>query len=123
VSEPAELYTRYKGLALAVGAGLLLDADGPAPHACSDGLGAETLRLAADADALGARTCHQAALALHRLAVTAAVAGTPEHPALIEDVRASHRALRAELWDDVAHHYAPCGAHRARQTDQEHVHV
>jgi hypothetical protein len=123
VSELAGLYSRYKGLALALGAGLILD-DGA-------DLAAETMRLAADAgraretheargDARAARTCHQAALDLHRLATTGA--GTPGHAALIEQVRASHKALRALLWDDIADQYAPCGAHPHRHT-QEHDHV
>jgi hypothetical protein len=116
VSDLAELYGRYKGLALAVGAGLILD----------DGvdLAAETLRLAADAGRVrehdasrGAAACHQAALDLHRLAT--AKRGETE---LIEQVRASHRALRALLWNDVAHHYAPCGADPHRHTE-EHDHV
>jgi hypothetical protein len=133
VSELAGLYSRYKGLALAVGAGLILD-DGAA-------LGAETLRLAADAgralealethealearaahEALeAARACHRAALDLHRLATAAP--GSPGHAALIEQVRASHKALRALLWDDIADQYAPCGAHPHRHTRKEHDHV
>jgi hypothetical protein len=142
VSELAGLYSRYKGLALAVGAGLILD-DGAE-------LGAETLRLAADAgraleavethealearaahDALearaahealeAARACHRAALDLHRLATAAT--GSPGHAALIEQVRASHKALRALLWDDIADQYAPCGAHPHRHTRKEHDHV
>jgi hypothetical protein len=138
VSELAGLYSRYKGLALAVGAGLILDADGE-----TGSLGAETLRLAADAGrarethdahagATAARACHQAALDLHRLATAAP--GAPDHAALIAQVRASHKALRALLWDDIAHQYAPCGAdphprrhapagaHPHRHT-QEHDHV
>jgi hypothetical protein len=129
VSELAGLYSRYKGLALAVGAGLLLDND-----ADSSGLGAETLRLAADAgrnletaeadetrgNPTAARACHEAALALHRLAVSAP--GAPDHAALIEDVRGTHKALRSQLWDVIADQYAPCGAHPHRHT-QEHDHV
>lgn len=130
MSQLAGLYSRYKGLALAVGAGLILD----------DGvdLAAETLRLAADAgraretheaqaaheghaDTAAARACHQAALDLHRLAT--ASPGSPGHGVLIDQVRASHKALRALLWDDIAHQYAPCGAHPHRQTQQEHDHV
>jgi hypothetical protein len=134
VSELARLYSRYKGLALAVGAGLILD-DGA-------DLAAETLHLAADAgrarethaddgDATAAQACHTAALDLHRLATAAP--GTPGHAALIEQVRASHKALRALLWDDIAHQYVPCGAHPHRPTHehgqhdhrptQEHDHV
>lgn len=123
MSELAGLYSRYKGLALALGAGLILD-DGA-------DLAAETMRLAADAgrardtheadgDAAAARACHQAALDLHRVATAAP--GTPGHAALIEQVRASHKALRALLWDDIAHQYAPCGADPHRDT-QEHDHV
>lgn len=118
-TELAGLYARYKGLALAVGAGLLLDEDGGA-------LTAETLHLAADAGRAreageNPATCalHEAALALHRLA--AAELGAHDHDGLLADVRATHRALRAELWDDVAQHYAPCGAHVHRHP-QEHAH-
>jgi hypothetical protein len=128
VSELAGLYSRYKGLALAVGAGLILD-DGA-------DLAAETLRLAADAGRLreshhdgdarrdhgaAARACHQAALDLHRLATAAP--GSPGHSALIAQVRASHKALRSHLWDDIADQYAPCGAHPHRHTQEEHDHV
>jgi hypothetical protein len=123
VTELAGLYSRYKGLALAVGASLILD-DGA-------DLGTETLRLASDAgrarethaehgDVTAAVACHTAALDLHRLATAAP--GTPGHTALIERVRASHKALRALLWDDIAHQYAPCGTHPHRPT-QEHDHV
>jgi hypothetical protein len=126
VSELAGLYSRYKGLALAVGAGLLLHHDED-----SSGLGAETLRLAADAgrareahtagaNTTAARACHEAALALHRLAVSAP--GASDHAALIEEVRDTHKALRSQLWDVVADQYAPCGAHSHRHT-QEHDHV
>lgn len=130
MSELAALYSRYKGLALAVGAGLILD-DGA-------DLGAETLRLAADAGRLreahetrgahetheahethdAAEACHRAAVDLHRLATSAP--GTPGHAALIEQVRASHKALRALLWDDIADQYAPCGAHPHRHPEEEH---
>jgi hypothetical protein len=121
VSELAALYSRYKGLALAVGAGLILD-DGAE-------LGAETLRLAADAGRLrethgthenheAAEACHRAALDLHRLATSAP--GTTGHAALIEQVRASHKAFRALLWDDIADQYAPCGAHLHRHPEEEH---
>jgi hypothetical protein len=127
VSELAGLYSRYKGLALAIGAGLLLE-DGNGDGA---GLGAETLRLVADAgrtretdeahgDPAAAQACHQAALALHRLAISAP--GAPGHAALIDDVRVTHRALRSHLWDVIADQYAPCGAHPHRHT-QEHDHV
>jgi hypothetical protein len=117
VSELAGLYSRYKGLALAIGAGLILDDEAD--------LGAETLRLAADAGRLREthkahevhEACHRAALDLHRLATAAP--GAPGHTGLIEQVRASHRALRALLWDDIADQYAPCGAHRHRHRHPE----
>jgi hypothetical protein len=122
VSELAGLYSRYKGLALAVGAGLILD-DGA-------DLGAETLRLAADAGRLrdgahqahearqAADACHRAALDLHRLATAAP--GTPGHAALIGQVRSSHKTLRSLLWDEIADQYAPCGAHPHRHPEEEH---
>jgi hypothetical protein len=124
VTELAGLYSRYKGLALAIGAGLILD-DGA-------DLSAETLRLAADAGRLreahdahevhaAHEACHRAALDLHRLATAAPV--TPGHTALIEQVRASHKALRALLWDDIADQYAPCGAHPHRHPEEEHDRV
>jgi hypothetical protein len=120
MTELARLYTRYKGLALAVGAGLILD-DGA-------DLSAETLRLAADAgrvaeagDGLAARACHRAALDLHRLA--ASDPGAPGHADLIGQVRTSHQALRALLWDEIADQYAPCGTHAHRHAQEEHDHV
>jgi hypothetical protein len=119
VSELADLYGRYKGLALAVGAGLILD-DGA-------DLGAETLRLAADAGrarehdpSAAAGACHRAALDLHRLAVAAP--GAAGHAGLIAQVRASHQIMRLELWDAIAHQYAPCGAHPHRHMEEpDHV--
>jgi hypothetical protein len=120
VSELAHLYGRYKGLALAVGAGLILD-DGA-------DLAAETLRLAADAGrarerepGAAASACHQAALDLHRLAVASPTAAG--HAQLIEQVRAGHKALRSHLWDDIADQYAPCGAHPHHHRQEEHPHV
>jgi len=130
VSELAGLYSRYKGLALAVGAGLILE-DGA-------DLAGETLRLAADAGraretaearheghddtaATAAAACHRAALDLHRLAT--ATPGSPGHAALIAQVRASHKTLRSLLWDDIADQYAPCGAHPHRHSSKEPDHV
>ncbi len=132
MSELAGQYSRYKGLALAVGAGLILDAD---TDADPGSLGAETLRLAADAGRArethhtrgahgdAAEACYRAALDLHRLAT--ATPGTPGHAALIEQVRASHKALRSLLWDDIADQYAPCGAHThaPRHSQEEHDRV
>jgi hypothetical protein len=126
VSELADLYSRYKLLGLGVGAQLLLGTDEE-----GSGLSAETLRLAADAGRLrethaapenhAAEACHRAALDLHRLA--AAAPGSPGHTTLIEQVRASHKALRALLWDDIADQYAPCGAHPHRHLQEEHDRV
>ena len=86
MSELARLYSRYKALALALGAGLILDEGAD--------LAAETLRLAADAGRAresggspAAEAAHRAALDLHRLAT--ASPGTPGHTALIGQVRAS----------------------------------
>lgn len=118
------LYTRYKALALGVGAGLLLAADDPG---ATSGLTADTLRLVSDAGrhrendpSTAAAAAHRAALDLHRLAAAATdIAG---HAQLIERVRASHRALRAELWEVISDQYAPCGAHPHRHTE-EHSHV
>jgi hypothetical protein len=110
VSELRTLYDRYKLLALGVGAGLLLDEEG------ATRLAEETLRLAADAGrhcetdpGAAAAAAHRAALDLHRLA--AAAPDAAGHAQLVGQVRASHRALRAELWDLVSDQYAPCGAH------------
>ncbi|MGZ4165152.1 MAG: hypothetical protein ACXVR1_00735 [Solirubrobacteraceae bacterium] len=119
MSELKAFYDRYKSLALAIGADLLLEGEAGAA-----GLATETLHLAADAgrrretDASpAAAAAHRAALDLHRLAT--AQRGETE---LIDQVRASHRALRAELWDDVCNQYAPCGTHPHRHTE-EHDHV
>jgi hypothetical protein len=121
VSELSDLYGRYKGLALAVGAGLILDEGAD--------LAAETLRLAADAGrhretdpSAAAQAAHRAALDLHRLAT--AKRSERAEAELIAQVRASHKALRSHLWDDIAHQYAPCGAHshpHSHQEDHEHV--
>jgi len=127
VSELGELYSRYKLLALGVGAQLLLETG-----EAGGGLSAETLRLAADAGRLrethetqaaheAHEACHRATLDLHRLATAAP--GSPGHTALIEQVRASHKALRALLWDDIADQYAPCGAHPHRHLQEEHDRV
>jgi hypothetical protein len=120
VSDLEALYNRYKALALAVGAGLILDE--------GSGLAAETLRLAADAGrhresdpCPAAAAAHRAALDLHRLAVAAPDGAG--HARLIAQVRASHKALRSCLWDDIAHQYAPCGAHPHHHRHEEHDHA
>ncbi len=124
MSDLKTLYTRYKALALSVGAGLLVATDDAGP---ATGLTADTLRLASDAGrnrendpSPAAAAAHRAALDLHRLA--AAAPDAAGHARLIERVRASHRALRAELWDVVYDQYAPCGGAGRRHTE-EHDHV
>jgi hypothetical protein len=124
VSDLEALYTRYKALALGVGAGLLL---APDEAGATARLTADTLRLASDAGrhtendpSAAAAAAHRAALDLHRLA--AAAPDAAGHARLIERVRASHRALRAELWDVVCDQYAPCGAH-PHPPAEDHDHV
>lgn len=101
------LYGRYKRLALAAGAGMLLGR-------VDEAIAGDALLLAGDADlAMSARpelrgplnACHEAALALHRL-----VAAPPgDVPARLVDARATQRSLRDEMWAVIDCEYAPCG--------------
>jgi hypothetical protein len=115
LDELAALYDRYKRLALATGATLVLG-EPPAPLA---GAAAE-LR----GDSLAARdrgeggplagqleACVTAAGELHDL-VAAACAGDVSDEAA-DRVRASHSRLRHEVWKVMPCEYVPCsGAHR-----------
>jgi hypothetical protein len=105
--EVTALYSRYKGLALAVGATLVLERD-------TGELAAEAARLAADARLAGAH-----AGALYRAPIEACagaaddlgeLASRPADWQLSERVRASHGRLRREVWKLVPCEYVPCGA-------------
>jgi hypothetical protein len=95
------LYARYKALALSAGTALLLDQ----PDA----------DLAADAGALAADA--RAALAQHpQLAPQLAACATAADalaglPLAIDEVRATHRRLRAAMFAAGHCEYVPCGTH------------
>jgi hypothetical protein len=95
------LYARYKALALSAGAALLLDQ----PDA---ELAGDARRLAADA---------RAALAEHPelaepLGACATAADALAHmPEALDEVRATHRALRAAMFAAGRCEYVPCGTH------------
>jgi hypothetical protein len=98
-----ELYTRYKHLALATGAALVLD--GP-----RSGLESDAARLVEDARAAAAEpgahatqlvACVDAAVALSSL-----IAGGGD----VEPSRRAHRRLRREVWKVIPCEYVPCCA-------------
>jgi len=120
--ELRELYSRYKGLALATGATLLLGAD-------PDRLAADAGELLISCHRAAARTgadlssqldaCVAAVQELHELLLRAV-----EDVELIgaedtERVRASHSRLRREVWKVFPCEYVPCsGAHRHSHAQQ-----
>jgi hypothetical protein len=106
VGELRALYGRYKGLALAAGAAIVL--------------GEPTEALGADAAALEA-DCREAAAAAQReleAPLAACASAAAELRELLRDasagadavdrVRASHRHLRSEVWKLVPCEYVPC---------------
>ena len=110
-----ELYARYKRLALAAGAALILEG-------ADDGaLAAEAQSLVGDCEAARARAphlrpqldaCAEAAAELHALLGRAA--GDEPADAALERARTSHRRLRREVWSVLPCEYVPCCA--------EHIH-
>ena len=114
--EMRELYSRYKGLALATGATLLLAAE-PDRLAVEAGELLTSCRRAA-ARARGAYSsqldaCVVAAQELHELLLRAAEDVELIGPDDTERVRASHGRLRREVWKVFPCEYVPCsGAHR-----------
>jgi hypothetical protein len=95
------LYARYKALALSAGTALLLDQ----PDA---DVGAEGRALAADARAALAEHPQQA----EQLAACATAADALAHlPQAIDEVRATHRRLRAAMFAAGHCEYVPCGTH------------
>jgi hypothetical protein len=112
-----ELYARYKSLALAVGAALVLDAP-------RDELSAEALELLEDA---------RAALLVdssRRVQLEACVGAAEKLRDLLESdgfdveaVRATHKRLRREVWKIVPCEYVPCCAstpHAHERTGENH---
>ena len=114
------LYSRYKHVALAAGATLLLDAD-PAPLAAmAAGLLTDSRAALDGADAAGApplQACVRASAELHRLLVCA-LSGSPIGPSDTDRVRASHSDLRREVWKVIPCEYVPCSA--TQWHDHEH---
>jgi hypothetical protein len=107
-----ELYGRYKSLALAAGASLVLGAP-------CDELAAETAQLLEDG---------RAALAAHpsrRVQLEACVGAADELLGLVagegsdvDAVRETHKHLRREVWKVIPCEYVPCCA-SSRQTHQQ----
>jgi hypothetical protein len=107
-----ELYGRYKSLALAAGASLVLG------RSC-DELAAETAQLLEDARAavaahpsrrLQLEACARAA---HELLVLLVGQGSD-----VEAVRESHKHLRREVWKVVPCEYVPCCASMGQEHEQ-----
>jgi hypothetical protein len=92
------LYRRYKALALAAGAALVL---GASVDDLAEAVGA------LEEDAIGTH-CAEPASALRRL-LDRARAGE-DVVADVEDVRASHRSLRRRIWTTQPCEYVPCCA-------------
>jgi hypothetical protein len=105
VDETLELYGRFKSLAVAASAALILGES-------LDGLAAALAEL--DVDAAGT-PCAEPARSLLELAARAGVDGVTE--ADLDAVRTAHRSLRRELWTTHPCEYVPCcadGAHAHR---------
>lgn len=98
------LYGRYKGLALAAGATLLLDAPLGSLEAEVDGLVADACAAASAGGPHAAQfeACVAAAGELRELLV--------RRGGDVEAVRATHRRLRREVWKIVPCEYVPCCA-------------
>jgi len=114
--ELRELYARYKGLALATGATLLLDAS-PDRLAVEAGELLTACRRAAARPRGACSTqldaCVVAAQELHELLLCAAEDPERIGPDDTERVRTSHGRLRREVWKVFPCEYVPCsGAHR-----------
>jgi hypothetical protein len=105
LAETDELYRRYKALTLATGAALLLESP-------VDALADAVDELARDAEG---SLCAGPAETLRALVARARAGEATE--ADIEQVRASHRTLRREVWTTQPCEYVPCcagGAHDHR---------
>jgi hypothetical protein len=105
-----ELYWRYRRLALAAGAALLLEEDPSAD------LLEQAARLRDDARSLagGARSGRFAACAAAAAELQLLLAGCREQPDAppllrLRRVRATHSRLRQEVWDLFPCEYVPCG--------------
>jgi hypothetical protein len=110
LDELGELYGRYKRLALAAGATLVL---GEHPAALAD---ATAALLADSRDALAAggalapalSACVLAAAELHALLVRAGADPSAVGAADTDRVRATHSRLRREVWKVIPCEYVPC---------------
>ena len=108
VAEVQSLYGRYKHLALAAGAALVLDAP-------LEGLEADTAELLADA------RCAAAAGGRYTAQLAACVAAASELHTLIAEggdvdaARRTHRQLRREVWKVIPCEYVPCCAGHANE--------
>ncbi len=120
--ELGELYGRYKALALATGAALVLDAH-PGELAARAG---ELLSDCRAAAAVGDRVlagqfaaCVRAAQELDRLLARAVIDAASVTALDTERVRVTHRGLRREVWKVIPCEYVPCGAaHRHDQANE-----
>jgi hypothetical protein len=114
--ELRERYARYKGLALAAGASLLLDVDPDQLAAEAGELLEDCRRAAAAPDGAYAPqldACVAAAAQLHEFLLRATEDADLIGPEDTERVRASHSLLRREVWKVFPCEYVPCsGAHR-----------
>jgi hypothetical protein len=103
-----ELYGRYKALALAAGARLVLD---EAPESLSGEVGALVADChAAAASAPGALAPQLAACLTAAEGLGALVGDSPPTEADVEAARATHKQLRSEVWKVIRCEYVPCCA-------------
>jgi hypothetical protein len=112
-----QAYHRYKRVALATGAALLLDEDLVALDEAADALVRDSRAALAAADpALAAQfaACVHAAEEVQDLLVHAARDRGSVGTADIERVRASHSELRREVWKVIPCEYVPCSAAHER---------
>ena len=114
--ELQQLYGRYKALALATGATLLLDASPDELETQAAELLEDCRRAAVSTDAEYAtqhEACTTAARELHGLLLLACEDRGLIGPDEIAPIRATHSALRREVWKVFPCEYVPCsGAHR-----------
>ncbi len=117
--ELRELYTRYKGLALATSAALILDESLGALLEEADALveDCRTAVLPAELE-VQLEACAAAAADLRGLLVLAADDPASVSAAAIQSVRATHSRLRREVWKVLPCEYVPCSASHAHELER-----
>jgi hypothetical protein len=117
LSTLCDLYARYKSLASAAGACLTLGQSLAALVAPAGALEAET-RSAADSDSPLASPFAVCAAATRDLVELIGAHDGDDVSARLAAARASHRALRRQMWDMVECEYVPCCASAPHRPDR-----